>query len=291
MSGDSASPADTLVEALAAVMHELPAIGKDEKSPEGYNYRGIEQIAKHLQPLLAKHGVVIVPVSSFVSQHPSVAMKEGWTDTLLDVDWRICGHGEVIEARTQGIGRDKSDKGAAKALTQARKNLLLSLFSIADKADDADGQTYEHDRQELEPPASQEAREAMRARIGELAEGDKARAAAWIQEHKVPSLIRAGATLTQLNELADYITQLTTEPFEVPETANAAPKDGAAETGSHLNSSPQTSTTRDNVKPFEPVVFNPETGEQEPVSPNPAAVARKQLSGSERRALDSAARA
>ena len=134
-------------QALAAVMDKMPGIGKDDRSPEGYNYRGIEAIAKHLQPLLAAHGVIITPLSHLISQAPSLAMKEGWTDTILDVEWRIYGPaGDSIEARTQGIGRDKSDKGAAKALTQARKNLLLSLFSIADKADDADGQTYEDDR-------------------------------------------------------------------------------------------------------------------------------------------------
>jgi len=216
-------------QAIALVMEELPAIGKDQRAAAvegGYAYRGIEAIAKHLQPLLAKHGVVISPLSHLVSQAPSIAMKDGWTDTILDVEWRIYGPaGDCIEARTQGIGRDKSDKGAAKALTQARKNLLLSLFSIADKADDADGQTYEHDRAtEGEPAASAEAREKALALIAPLDETHKAKVKAWFAERRVPALTKDGATNTQLNELADLIEQLTTEPFDTSPPVTPAPK-------------------------------------------------------------------
>ena len=68
----------TVVQALAAVMAELPAIGKGDKSPEGYTYRGVEPITKQLQPLLAKHGVVIVPRAEILATVPSPAMKDGW---------------------------------------------------------------------------------------------------------------------------------------------------------------------------------------------------------------------
>jgi len=215
----------TVVEKLSLIMDALPGIGKDERSPEGYSYRGIEAIAKHLQPLLAKHGVIISPLSTMVSQNPSTAMKEGWSDTILDVEWRIYGPaGDHIDARTQGIGRDKSDKGAAKALTQARKNLLLSLFSIADKADDADGQTYEHDRKpegeakpEPEPSAPDEAREKALAAVKELSQTGQEAVKVWLKANHVPALTKAegGPTLTQLNDLTDYIVTLTSEPFSL----------------------------------------------------------------------------
>ena len=144
-----------VITALAAVMHELPAIGKGDKSPEGYSYRGIEAITKHLQPLLAKHCVIITPSATIVDVRPSPAMKEGWQDVQITVDWRIHGPGgptDYIEARTSGIGRDKSDKGSNKAQTQAYKYLLLHMLSIADKEDDADGKTYEHERVDVPAP-------------------------------------------------------------------------------------------------------------------------------------------
>lgn len=133
-----------VVGALTKVMSNLPAIGKDNTSGEGYSYRGIEAITKHLQPLLAKHGVVIVPSASITSVVPSPEMKPGWQDVYATVEWTIYGpDGSSIVAKTNGIGRDRADKGANKAQTQAFKYLLLHLLSIADKADDADGQSYE----------------------------------------------------------------------------------------------------------------------------------------------------
>lgn len=138
--------------ALASVMAMLPAIGKDNKSPQGYSYRGIEAITKQLQPLLAAHGVVISPRSTITDVRPSPAMKEGWQDVYMTVEWTITGpDASTLIAQTTGVGRDNSDKGANKAQTQAYKYLLLHLLCIADAKDDADGQTYEHDRQA--PPA------------------------------------------------------------------------------------------------------------------------------------------
>jgi hypothetical protein len=134
----------TVQQAIASCIAALPAIGKGDKSPEGYSYRGIEAITKHLQPILARYGVVISPHASITDVRPSPAMKDGWQDVYMVVDWTIWGpEGDSITARTTGIGRDRADKGANKAQTQAYKYLLLHLLGIADKNDDADGLTYE----------------------------------------------------------------------------------------------------------------------------------------------------
>jgi len=122
-------------------MAELPSIGKDSKFPEGWAYRGIEALTAKLQPLLAKHEVVIVPFAESWEVVPSPAAKDGWTDVRLTVTWKVYGpEGDCLTARTAGIGRDRSDKGMNKAQTQAFKYLLLGLFCVSDKADDADGQ-------------------------------------------------------------------------------------------------------------------------------------------------------
>lgn len=142
-----------VVQAITAVMADLPGIGKSDRSPEGYAYRGIEAITKQLQPLLARHGVVIVPSARVEQIVPSPAMKDGWTDVHMTVDWRIYGpDGSSIDATTAGIGRDRADKGANKAMTQAYKYLLLDLLCVADKADDSDGHDYTADSR-TEPPA------------------------------------------------------------------------------------------------------------------------------------------
>jgi hypothetical protein len=129
--------------AVAGIISELPAIGKDKQMGSGqygYAYRGIEQITGHVQPLLAKWGVVIAPRASLVSISPALDAKPGWQDTVLHVSWLITGpDGSQIEASTIGIGRDNSDKGANKAQSQAFKYLLLQLLCISDEKDDADG--------------------------------------------------------------------------------------------------------------------------------------------------------
>lgn len=131
------------VQAIAAVMSELDPIGKTDRAPAnmgGYSYRGIELITGKLQPLLAKHGLVIVPQVTSYEVVPSPGQKEAWQDVYLTVRWLVYGpDGSHVEAVTQGVGRDHTDKGANKAQTQAFKYLLMALFCIADAKDDSDG--------------------------------------------------------------------------------------------------------------------------------------------------------
>jgi hypothetical protein len=146
-----AQVSDTLSvhQALAAVMAELPAIGKDDHaSPQqgGYAYRGIEAITGHAQPLFAKHGVVTVPRVQSVDVRELTVNGKPWTDTTLVVEYTIVGpDGSTLTATCVGIGRDNADKGANKAMTQAFKYLLLQVLCISDAKDDADGTTVTAD--------------------------------------------------------------------------------------------------------------------------------------------------
>lgn len=155
MAGHTEHP--SVVQAIAAVMAELPGIGKTDKAPQGYAYRGIEAVTSALQPLCARHGVVIVPQAHVLGIEPAAAIRDGWQDLHLQVTWRIYGPaGDHIEATTIGIGRDNSDKGANKAHTQALKYLLLTLFMVADRADDGDG--HQPPSADQQPPRARPAR-------------------------------------------------------------------------------------------------------------------------------------
>lgn len=133
-------------QAITEVMRRLPAIGKDERAPGsmgGYAYRGIEQMTRVIQPIMAEVGLVIVPSARLVSLLPSPGQKEAWQDAVLEVDWTIVGpDGSTLQARTVGIGRDHTDKQSTKAQTQAFKYLLMELFCVSDADDDADGHDY-----------------------------------------------------------------------------------------------------------------------------------------------------
>lgn len=144
--------------ALAAVMGELGGIEKltaAERARRGmgggdqgvnYAYRGIDQIAAQVQPLLAKHGVVIVPTSTTSTVKEITVNNKPWTDTYIRIEWMVAGpNGSSLIACSEGQGRDNSDKGINKATTSAFKNLLLRLLCIGDPADDTDGHTAEAD--------------------------------------------------------------------------------------------------------------------------------------------------
>ena len=143
----------TVQAAVAAVMGDLKGIEKDGGQGLGYKFRSIEQVTKEVRPLFAKHGVVIVPRATLFDTRPCPGMKENWQDIYMSVEWTIIGpDGSTLTANTIGIGRDNSDKGANKAMTQAYKYLLLDLLVISDPDDDTDGKTFAAD--EAKPPSN-----------------------------------------------------------------------------------------------------------------------------------------
>jgi hypothetical protein len=207
-----------VVAALCKVMAALPNIGKDDKSPEGYSYRGIEAITRHVQQLFAEHGVLPVPQAEVLATVSSPAMKDGWQDVLMRVEWTLVGlDGSTITAVTNGIGRDRSDKGANKAQTQAFKYLLLPLLLIADKKDDADGQTYEADRAPDQQAATTEQVAEFHETLNRLGDVQKAALKAWFAKNRIPKVERATAdqaarAVTKAHELLSS----TPAPVEEP---------------------------------------------------------------------------
>lgn len=154
------APADNVVAALARIMGDLGGIGKltpEQRRARGlgggdggggvsYAYRGIDQIAAAVQPLLAKHGVVIVPTSTASKVVDITVGGKPWTDTSIRIEWVIAGPNDTqISACSEGQGRDNSDKGINKAFTSAYKNLLLRVLAIGDPDEDADNRRVEAD--------------------------------------------------------------------------------------------------------------------------------------------------
>ena len=71
----------SVIAALRKVMEELPGIGKEgENVQQHYKFRGIEQITVEVQPLLAKHGVVIVPRVVSWERDEITINDRPWTD-------------------------------------------------------------------------------------------------------------------------------------------------------------------------------------------------------------------
>lgn len=178
--GVDVGPAANVVEALRRVMRDLPSIGRDQtasQSQGGYAYRGIEQITKHTQGLFARHGVVFTPrVLSYEVRDLTINNKP-WTDVYELVEYTVYGPGgiedRIIVGPILAIGRDNSDKGANKCLTQALKYALLQALCISDAKDDTDGQTHEADAPVA--PFVWDAK-AVQFKLRELCDGDREKA-------------------------------------------------------------------------------------------------------------------
>lgn len=143
---DPSKPSN-VIEAIAAVIAEMPSVGKERNmsSPSGsYKYRGIEDMTGAAGPLLGKHGVVIVPKVESVEIKDVTLNSKPWTRTELMVSYRIFGPGpsadisEISAGPFLAIALDNSDKGSNKAMTQAYKQLLLQILCISDSKDDPD---------------------------------------------------------------------------------------------------------------------------------------------------------
>lgn len=206
---DETKPAH-VIEALTRVMADLPGIGKDSQASAqqgGYSYRGIEQITQHTQGLFARHGVVFIPRVVHYEIRDLVVNGKPWTDTVELVEYDVYGPGGVEDRITVGpvlaIGRDNSDKGANKCLTQAFKYALLQALSISDAKDDADGTTHEADAAPVEDPAVPGLRSAVQAAIDKLDDDAKTALKDWFAAENLPPVRRMNAA--QADRVIEYL--------------------------------------------------------------------------------------
>src|SRR5262245_31192858 len=155
-------PAENVIVALARVMRDLPGISKGmQAAPDqgGYSYRGIEQITAVAQKLLAREQIVPTPkVLSWERDIVHVGSsnnRKEWHDERMMIEYTFV-HGPSMTTHVVGplpaIGRDGTDKGTNKCLTQAFKYTLIQSLCIGDPADDADGKTHEAEPRDTPPP-------------------------------------------------------------------------------------------------------------------------------------------
>jgi len=137
-------------EKIAAITAELSKVGisKDRRNTQGsgYNFRGIDDVYAALSPLLAKHGLCILPrvLSRELREHTS---KNGGAlfYTVLNVEFDIIAaeDGSKHTACIIGEAMDSGDKSTNKAMSAAYKYLAFLMFCIPTEGDnDADSTTH-----------------------------------------------------------------------------------------------------------------------------------------------------
>ena len=119
------------------VVADLPAIGKDSLNcPPRHEVQvpGIEDVIRVLRPLLAEHGVHLVPAHRVVDDQ-RWETTQGNRSTrhrhvTLETTWTVWGaDGDSFEAVTVSEGKDSADKALNKAMTASLKYAVLQKCS------------------------------------------------------------------------------------------------------------------------------------------------------------------
>jgi hypothetical protein len=168
--------------AIAAVMSEVPKLGKGEKNTHGnYNFASIDDFLEAVRPLCAKHGLIIA------QDEESFEMKEAGTDkngkpaywlvmrfrfTLAHSSGETWGQRPL---RTIMVSASMGSQAFGAAQSYALKQFQRSLFQIATGEKDADADTHppadlprNGSNQKFGPMKTTELKEKMRAFAREL---------------------------------------------------------------------------------------------------------------------------
>lgn len=160
----------SVYKAINAVQADLAKTGivKDRRNAQqGYNFRGIDDVYNALAPLLAKHGLCILPrILSRDSQERQTA-KGGtlfYVAVEAEFDFVCAEDGSKHVVRTFGEAMDSGDKATNKAMSAAYKYAAFQAFAIPTEADnDADAHTHE-----VSPLVLDGLREAAMQGMGQL---------------------------------------------------------------------------------------------------------------------------
>lgn len=122
-----------IYKAIPAIMEEIGHIGKDKKNQQqGFMFRGIDQVMNKMKPLLAKHGVFIVPEILETNREERLTKSGG---TLIYTMHKIVYHfmaddGSEVVATVVGEGMDSADKSSNKAMAVAFKYACFQVLCI-----------------------------------------------------------------------------------------------------------------------------------------------------------------
>lgn len=135
---------------IAAVQGDLAQTGisKDsENTFDRYKFRGIDAVYNALAPLLAKHGLCILPriIERDCQERTSRKGEPMFYVTVTaEFDFVASEDGSIHTIRTYGEAMDRSDKATNKAMSAAYKYAAFMAFAIPTEGDnDADASTPE----------------------------------------------------------------------------------------------------------------------------------------------------
>lgn len=127
----------------------VEGIAKDKRNTQGagFNFRGIDDVYNAISPLLAKHGLCIIPrmISRQCEERQSKSGGALFVVTVeAEFDFVSAEDGSKHTARTFGEAMDSGDKATNKAMSAAYKYAAFQAFAIPTAGQpDADADTHE----------------------------------------------------------------------------------------------------------------------------------------------------
>ncbi|MGL6198896.1 MAG: ERF family protein [Lachnospiraceae bacterium] len=121
-----------IYESISAVMSEIGSIKKEKKSKQGYTYRGIDDVMNALHPLMADHGIFIVPEvleSSREDRTSSGGSKLVFSVCRIKYTF-YASDGSSVPAVVMGEAMDSGDKSMSKAMATGLKYACFQVFCI-----------------------------------------------------------------------------------------------------------------------------------------------------------------
>jgi hypothetical protein len=158
--GEAMSDTPAVYACIAKVSAELATAGisKDRKNTQqGYSFRGIDDVYNALAPMLAKHGLVILPriLSRDVVERQT--QKGGalfYVTVEAEFDFVASSDGSKHVVKTYGEAMDSGDKATNKAMSAAYKYAAFQTFCIPTEGDnDADAHTHQVAAAQVAVPA------------------------------------------------------------------------------------------------------------------------------------------
>lgn len=158
---------------IAAITAELSKIGisKDSKNQsQGYAFRGIDAVYGALSPLLAKHGLCILPRvkdRQVIERQNRQGTALFYVTLTVEFDFVAAEDGSKHTVITVGEAMDSGDKASNKAMSAAYKYAAFQAFCIPTEGDnDADSTTHEVVASTIDPAI--EAQIDLAANVSEL---------------------------------------------------------------------------------------------------------------------------
>lgn len=124
-------------------------IAKDRTNQQGstYKFRGIDDVYNAISPLLAKHGLVILPrmiSRQCIERQTAKGSAIFYVTVEAEFDFVATEDGSKHTVRTFGEAMDMSDKATNKAMSAAYKYAAFQAFAIPTEGDnDADAHTHQ----------------------------------------------------------------------------------------------------------------------------------------------------